>query len=80
LFALFRMVHDSAEIGLGRHHLRSAGGAVERPVGQASHLGVAALAGVFARSVRKGDYLLKRLYDATDEGAATGLAAGRARE
>src|SRR5215207_3640009 len=64
----------------GRHHLRSAGGAVERPVGQRAHLGVAALAGVLAHSVRKGDNLLKRLYEGAVKGAATVLAVGRARE
>jgi len=82
LFAFFfRAAHEGAEIGFGRHHLGSAGGAVKRPVGQRAHLGVAALlAGVFAHSVRKGGYLLKRPYGAATEGAATGLALGRARE
>jgi hypothetical protein len=41
----------------------------------------ALLAGVFAYSVRKGGYLLKRPYGSTTEGAPTGLAVvGRARE
>src|SRR3954453_5936923 len=60
--------------------LRSAGGAVERPVEQRAHLGVAALTGVFAHSVRKGDYLLERPYGDAIDDAATGLAVGRARE
>jgi hypothetical protein len=54
---------------------------VKRPVGQRAHLGVAALlAGVFAQSVRKGDYLLERHYGATTEFAPAGLALSRARE
>ena len=82
MFALFfRAAHYGAEIGFARHHLGSAGGAVKRPVGQRAHLGVSALlAGVFAHSVRKGGYLLKRPYDAATKGAPTGLALGRARE
>ena len=80
MFACFRRVNDGAGIRFGRHHLRSAGGAVERPVGQRAHLGVAALAGVLAHSVRKGDNLLKRLYEGAVKGAATVLAVGRARE
>src|SRR5215208_7569179 len=65
----------------GRHHLRSAGGAVERPVGQRAHLGVAALlAGVCGEDVWKGNYLLERPYEGAVEGAAAGLALSRARE
>ena len=53
---------------------------MERPVRQRAHVGVAALAGVFALCVRKGGYLFKRPYDDVVKGAATGLAVGRARE
>ena len=54
---------------------------MKRPVGQRAHLGVAALfAGVFAHSVRKGDYLLERHYNAATEFAPAGLALSRARE
>ncbi len=45
--------------GLEGGDLRAASGAVEHPVGQVAHLGVAALAGVLAQSVRQGDYLLE---------------------
>ena len=48
---------------------------------QRAHLGVAALlAGVFAHSVRKGDYLLERHYNAATEDAPTGLALRAERE
>jgi hypothetical protein len=53
---------------------------VERPVRQGAHVGVAALAGVFAQRVGKGGYLLERPYDGVVKGAATGPALGRARE
>jgi len=77
LFAFFRRAHEGSAIRLGRHHLRSASGAVERATGQASHLGVAAFACVFAEDVwRKGDYLRKRPQDDVVEGAAAGVAAG----
>jgi hypothetical protein len=49
---------------------------VERATGQAAHLGVAALAGVFAEDVWTGDYLLERPKDDVVEGAAAGDAAG----
>jgi hypothetical protein len=60
LFAIYCVAYDGAEVGSGMHHLRSAGGAVEHPLRQRAHVGVATLAGVFAQCVRKGDYLLKR--------------------
>jgi hypothetical protein len=51
---------------------------VEHTVGQATHLGVATLlAGVFAQSVGKGDYLLERPHDSAVEGAAAGVAASQ---
>ena len=76
MFAFFRRAHEGSAIRLGRHHLRSASGAVERATGQASHLGVAAFACVFAEDVWKGDYLRKRPQDDVVEGAAAGVAAG----
>jgi hypothetical protein len=46
-------------------YLRMAGGAMSNIIWQAAHLGVAAFAGVFAKSVWKVDYLLERLQDST---------------
>jgi hypothetical protein len=48
---------------------------VERLIGQTSHLGVATLlAGVFAKGVRKGNYLLECPHDSAVEGATAGVA------
>ena len=47
---------------------------MERPIGQATHLGVATLAGVFPAGIWKGDYLLERDQDCAVEGATTGVA------
>ena len=43
------------------YDLCTAGGAVEDPVGEVAHLGVAALAGVLAQSVRQAHYLFESL-------------------
>jgi len=53
---------------------------VERATGQASNLGVAALARVFAYSVWKGDYLLERPQEDVVEGVTAGVAAGQGGE
>ncbi len=48
---------------------------MERFIGQTAHLGVATLlAGVFAKGVRKGDYLLECPHDSAVEGATAGVA------
>jgi hypothetical protein len=48
-----------SRIGFEWDDLRAASGAVEHPVRQAAHLGMATLAGVLAHSVRQGGYLLE---------------------
>jgi hypothetical protein len=53
---------------------------VEDAIGQAAHLGVTALARVFARSLGKGDYLLERLHDGFLESTSAAVALGQARE
>jgi hypothetical protein len=45
--------------GLDGEYFRAARGAVKRPIGQAAHLGVTALAGVLARGIWQRDYLLQ---------------------
>ncbi len=57
--------------------LRAASGAVEHPVGQAAHLGVAALAGVPAQSIWQGDYLLEGPQGGNVNGADARAAADR---
>jgi hypothetical protein len=49
---------------------------VERPIGQATHLGVAALAGVLARGAWQRDYLLKGQQHRGTQYAPTRAAAG----
>jgi hypothetical protein len=44
---------------------------MEYPVGEAAHLGVAALAGVASKGVRQGDNLSQRFHDATARRVAT---------
>jgi hypothetical protein len=56
--------------------LRAASGTVEDAIREAAHLGVAALAGVLAQRVRKGDYLLQGSQDDTLDAAAAGVAFG----
>jgi hypothetical protein len=53
---------------------------VEDAIGQAAHLGMTALARVFARSLGKGDYLLERLHDGFVESTPAAVALGQARE
>jgi hypothetical protein len=48
-----------SRIGFEWNDLRAASGAVEHPVRQAAHLGMAALAGVLTHSVGQGGYLLE---------------------
>ena len=62
--------------GLDRKHFRAARGAVEHPIGQATHLGVAALAGVLARGAWQRDYLLKGQQHRGTQYAPTRAAAG----
>ena len=47
---------------------------MEDPIRQAAHLGVTALARVFAKSLGKGDYLLERLHDGFVESTPTAVA------
>ena len=53
---------------------------MEDPIGQAAHLRVAALTGVFAKSLGKGDYLLERLHYGVLESTLTEVALDQARE
>jgi uncharacterized protein YbjQ (UPF0145 family) len=53
---------------------------VEDSIGQAAHLGVTALTGVFAKSLGKGDYLLERLHDGVLESTLTEVALDQARK
>ena len=62
MFAFFRRVHEGAEVRVGTTFDPQAG-QWKRFVRQRAHLEVDVLAGVFFKSVRKGDYLLKRLHD-----------------
>ena len=57
--------------------LRAAGWAPEHSVGQAAHLGMAALAGVCPKDIRQSGYLLKGPHYPSTQGPATGVAAGR---
>ena len=52
---------------------------MEDPIRQAAHLRVAALTGVFAKSLGKGDYLLKRLHYGVVESTLTEVALEQAR-
>jgi hypothetical protein len=68
----------TSEMGFGngthstRQHLRSAGWAVEHPIGQKTHLGVMTLlAGVFALDLWKGSYLRKYFKNRPTEQALT---------
>ena len=54
--------------------LRATSGAVEHAVGEAAHLGVAALAGVLAQRGRQGDYLLQGPQDCALDGPAAKVA------
>ena len=49
---------------------------MERPVGQAAHLGVAAFAGVLAQSVWQRNYLLEGQQHRSTQDAPTRAAAG----
>jgi hypothetical protein len=61
--------------GFEEDDLRAASGAVEHTVWEVAHLGVAALAGVLAQSVRQGGYLLQGPHNSALEDVATGVAA-----
>jgi hypothetical protein len=57
--------------------LRATSGTVEHAIGQAAHLGVAALAGVLAQSLRQGGYLLEGPQGGNVNGADARVAADR---
>jgi len=50
---------------------------VEYPVGQASHLGMAALSGVVAQGIREGGYFAKCIQRRSAQGASAELTARR---
>jgi hypothetical protein len=62
---------------LGGNNLRAAGRAAVDSVGQVSHLGVTALAGVMTDSVEQGGYAVERLQERPTEDASAIFAAGR---
>src|SRR3712207_6331517 len=71
-----RRVLDQLHGSLGGKDFRAAGRAVIHPVGEAPHLGMAALAGVSPQSIRQGGYTLKgseyRAFDGETAGVAVG--------
>jgi hypothetical protein len=74
-----RVTYEGGVSGAGFEgdDLRATGGAVEHAVWEAPHLGVAALAGVFAQRIRQGDYLLQGPQDGALEGVAARVALGQ---